>query len=142
MATSFVSGINHSDFEKSSDLGRRVLTRGPLALKACYTNKRIRVELNNGCSFELPCDQAQGLRGAKAADLKVIEIQAFGLGLYWPKLDVDLHVPSLLKGVLGTKSWMTQIGTVGGSAKSLSKAAASRENGAKGGRPRKLMLPV
>lgn len=137
MATKFISSISDADFEKSKEAGRRLLNRGPLAVAAGYANKRIRVELDNGCFFEFPCDQSQDLRGAKAADLKVIEIQASGLGLYWPKLDADLYVPALVKGVFGSKNWMAQIGGVGGSAKSANKAAASRQNGSKGGRPRK-----
>ena len=137
MATKFISSISDEDFEKSSEAGRRVLARGPVAVAAGYANKRIRVELDNGCFFEFPCDHAQGLRGAKAADLKVIQIQASGLGLHWPKLDADLYVPALVKGVLGTKNWMAQIGAVGGAAKSASKTAASRQNGPKGGRPRR-----
>ena len=137
MATKFISSISDEDFEKSSEAGRRVLARGPVAVAAGYANKRIRVELDNGCFFEFPCDHAQGLRGAKAADLKVIQIQASGLGLHWPKLDADLYVPALVKGVLGTKNWMAQIGAVGGAAKSASKTTASRQNGPKGGRPRR-----
>ncbi len=140
MATKFISSISDADFEKSSEAGRRLLARGPLAVAAGYANKRIRVELDNGCFFEFPCDHAQGLRGAKAADLKVIQIQASGLGLYWPHLDADLYLPALVKGVLGSKNWMAQIGAAGGSAKSANKATASRTNGAKGGRPRKNVL--
>jgi hypothetical protein len=95
------------------------------------------VELNNGCAFEFPVEHAQGLAGAKAADLRTIEIQAAGLGLYWPKLDADLYVPSLVKGILGTKQWMAQIGASGGRAATAAKAAAARANGKLGGRPRK-----
>ena len=73
----------------------------------------------------------------QAADLRNIEISAAGLGLHWPKLDADLHVPALIKGVLGTKQWMTQIGAAGGKAVTVAKAAAARANGKLGGRPRK-----
>lgn len=137
MATKFISAITETDFEKSREAGRRLLARGPLAVSAGYANKRIRVELDNGCFFEFPVDHAQGLQGAKAADLRIIEIQASGLGLHWPKLDADLSVPALVKGVLGTKAWMAQIGAVGGAVKSASKASASRQNGRLGGRPKK-----
>ena len=137
MATKFISGISDANFEKSNEAGRRLLARGPLAISAGYANKRIRVELDNGCFFEFPVDHAQGLQGAKAADLRIIEIQASGLGLHWPKLDADLSVPALVKGVLGTKAWMAQIGAVGGAVKSASKASASRQNGRLGGRPKK-----
>lgn len=137
MATKFTTTITDADFEKSSEAGRRLLARGPLAVSASYANKRIRVELDNGCFFEFPVDHAQGLQGAAVDDLKVIEIQASGLGLHWPALDADLYVPALVKGILGTKRWMAQIGAAGGSVKSASKATSSRQNGTLGGRPKK-----
>lgn len=140
MATKFISNISDADFEKSSEAGSRLLARGPLAVSAAYASKRIRVELDNGCYFEFPVDHAQGLKGAKAADLRIIEIQASGLGLHWTKLGVDLFVPALVKGVLGTKAWMAQIGAAGGATKSANKATASRLNGRLGGRPKKQSL--
>ncbi len=124
-------------FTKASELGRRLLARGPLATAVRYESGRIHVELNNGCAFDFPVEQAQDLAGAKVADLRVIEIQASGLGLYWPKLDADLYVPTLIKGVLGTKHWMAEIGASGGRAATASKATAARANGKLGGRPKK-----
>lgn len=140
MATKSISNITDADFQKSNEAGRRLLARGPLAIAAEYANRRIRVKLGNGCFFEFPVDHAQGLQGAKASDLKIIEIQALGLALHWPKLGTDLHVPSLVKGVLGTKAWMAQIGAVGGAIKSANKASASRQNGRLGGRPKKAVV--
>jgi hypothetical protein len=132
-----ISTIDEETFGKATERGRRLLERGPLATAARYQAGRIHVELNNGCAFEFPVEHAQGLAGAKAADLRTIEVQAAGLGLYWPKLDADLYVPSLVKGILGTKQWMAQIGASGGRAATAAKAAAARANGKLGGRPRK-----
>ena len=132
-----VSAIDEAIFAKAAEQGRRILARGPLAIAARYEAGRIHVELNNGCAFEFPVEHAQGLAGAKATDLRTIEVSAAGLGLHWPKLDADLYVPALVKGVLGTKQWMAQIGAVGGRAATGAKAAAARTNGKLGGRPRK-----
>lgn len=67
-----------------------------------------------------------------------IEITPTGLGLHWPRLDADLYLPSLLKGVLGSPSWMAGLmGRMGGRVRSKAKAAAARANGRRGGRPRK-----
>jgi Protein of unknown function (DUF2442) len=131
------SMIDAAAFAKASEPGRKLLARGPLATAARYEAGRIRVELNNGCAFEFPVKHAQGLAGAKATDLRAIEIQASGLGLYWPKLNADLYVPSLVKGVLGSRQWMAQIGAAGGKVVTRAKAAAARANGRLGGRPRK-----
>lgn len=129
--------IDEATLAKANERGRRILARGPLATAAKYAAGRIRVELNNGRAFEFPVEQAQGLAGAKAADLRNIEISGAGLGLHWPKLDADLYVPALVKGVLGTKQWMKQIGAAGGKSVTVAKAAAVRANGKLGGRPRK-----
>jgi Protein of unknown function (DUF2442) len=129
--------IDDAVFAKASERGRRLLVRGPLATSARYEAGRIHVELNNGCAFEFPVAHAEGLAGAKALELRTIEVSASGLGLHWPKLDADLYVPALVKGILGTKQWMTQIGALGGSAATVAKATASRANGKLGGRPRK-----
>lgn len=131
------STIDEASLAKASERGRRLMARGPLATAARYEAGRIHVELSNGCAFEFPVAHAQGLAGAKAADLRRIEVSAAGLGLHWPTLDADLYVPALVKGILGTRQWMTQIGAVGGRAASGAKAAAARANGKHGGRPRK-----
>jgi hypothetical protein len=132
-----MAALDDAAVAKASARGRRLLARGPLATAARYDAGRIHVELSNGCAFEFPVEHAQGLAGAKVADLTTIEITAGGLGLYWPRLDADLYVPTLVKGVLGTRQWMAQIGAVGGQAATNAKAAAARANGKLGGRPRK-----
>jgi Protein of unknown function (DUF2442) len=132
-----VSMIDEASFAKSNERGRKVLARGPLAISARYDTGRIHVELNNGCAFVFPVDHTQDLAGAKITQLRTIEITAAGLGLHWPKLDADLYVPSLVKGVLGTKEWMAQIGASGGKSVTVVKTAASRTNGKLGGRPKK-----
>jgi hypothetical protein len=70
--------------------------------------------------------------------LKVIEISPAGWGLHFPKLDADVYVPALFEGIYGSKAWMKQLASRAGSVKSEAKAATSRENGKKGGRPRKV----
>lgn len=139
-AKAHASEIDDTTFAKASEQGRRLLARGPLATAARYEAGRIHVELNNGCAFEFPVEQAQDLAGAKKADLQQIEISASGLGLHWPKLDADLYVPSLVKGILGTRQWMAEIGATGGKATTDAKAAAARANGRLGGRPLKPRL--
>jgi hypothetical protein len=133
------SYIDDAAYQKATELGRRLMLRSPLAIAARYAAGRVHVELNNGCAFVFPVEQTQGLAGAKAADLRTIEIQGSGLGLYWPALEADLYVPSLVKGVLGTKQWMTHIGASGGAVKTKAKSDAARVNGKLGGRPKKTL---
>lgn len=110
------------------------------AVSARYDRRRSRVvvALNTGVELTFPTRLAEGLADASPDSLAEIEISPAGLGLHWPRLDADLYVPGLLQGVFGSKRWMArQLGAEGGRARTAAKVAASRENGRKGGRPRK-----
>jgi hypothetical protein len=111
------------------------------AVSARYDRRRSRiiVVLNTGVELAFPTRLAEGLAGASPEDLADIEISPAGLGLHWPRLDADLYVPALLQGVFGSKSWMArELGAEGGRARTVAKVAASRENGRRGGRPKKV----
>ena len=120
--------------------GRNELEDTPRARRARYdaATGNIIVELTNGCSFTFPARRAQGLESASDEALAEVEILGMGLGLHWEPLDVDLSVPALLAGLFGTQRWMDrQRAAKAGSARSAAKAEAARQNGAKGGRPRR-----
>ena len=110
------------------------------AVTAHYDRRtsRIVVKLNTDVQISFPARVAEGLADASPDELAAIEITPSGLGLHWPRLDADLYVPGLLAGQFGSKRWMAaQLGAAGGRARSQAKAKSSRENGRKGGRPRK-----
>jgi hypothetical protein len=117
---------------------RRTRT-GPRAESARYDREtgRVEVELRNGCLFAFPAEMGQGLRGASPEELAGVEVTPGGYGLHWEALDADLAVPALMAGVFGTEAWMRELGRAGGRRTSDAKAAAARENGRRGGRPRK-----
>lgn len=99
---------------------------------------RLVVDLSSGVVVMVPMHLIQELAGADPEALAKIEISPSGLALHWPSLDADVYVPGLMQGEFGTKRWMAaQLGAAGGRAKTAAKAAAARQNGAKGGRPRK-----
>lgn len=104
------------------------------AVRYDRARERVAVELTNGCTFTFPPRLAQGLESATEDQLAQVEVLGRGTGLHWESLDVDLSVPDLLAGLFGTKSYMARRA---GQARSPAKAAASRANGAKGGRPRR-----
>jgi hypothetical protein len=127
-----------SDAEIDAALSRGATLRAsePRAVTARYDpgERRIVVDLTNGCRFSFPPHLAQGLENATDAELAGVEILGAGYGLHWEALDADLSVPGLLSGILGTAAFMARRA---GQATSAAKAAAARRNGAKGGRPRK-----
>lgn len=129
--------ISRSHLDRARAKGADIIKHGPVAVSARYRAGMIFVELSSGVEVRFPVRLAQGLENAGPKDLAEIRIEARGLGLHWPKLDVDLYVPSLLRGVLGTKKWMAEIGKLGGSVTSAAKARAAAENGKLGGRPKK-----
>lgn len=116
--------------------GRAAHANEPRAAAARYdrSSGRVIVDLENGCTFAFPPRLAQGLEAASDDQLAAVEILGRGYGLHWEELDVDLSLLGLMAGIFGTKAWMARRA---GQTTSAAKAAASRANGAKGGRPRK-----
>jgi hypothetical protein len=83
----------------------------PRARWACYdrTSGNIVIHLKDGSTFMFPHYLGQGLANATPDDLAAVEVTPSGIGLHWETLDVDLTVPSLLRGIYGTKTWMEQL---------------------------------
>ncbi len=116
--------------------GAEKLRFEPRAKSARYDRSvdRVVVELTSGASFAFPPRLVEGLADASGAALSAIEIEGVGFTLHWSEIDVDYSVGGLINGVFGTARWMA---AQAGKAQSPKKAAASRANGRKGGRPRK-----
>ena len=99
---------------------------------------RVVIALASGLELAFSPKHAQGLENAHPADLVDAEITPSGLGIHFPRLDADIYLPALLEGFLGSKRWMAaEMGKIGGTASTDAKAAASRQNGKLGGRPKK-----
>ncbi len=95
---------------------------------------RVLVDLTNGCSFAFPPRLAQELQDATVDQIAEVEVLGAGSGLHWEALDVDLSLPGLMAGLVGTAAHMAGRA---GRATSPAKASAARTNGARGGRPRR-----
>jgi hypothetical protein len=97
------------------------------------------VKLSNHRRLILPIEDVQGLDKATHDQMQNYELLGHGTGISFPDLDVDLYVPALMEGVYGNRRWMAHLGRKGGGAKTAAKRRASQANGAKGGRPRKVV---
>ena len=132
--------LTDAAFTAAEARGQAILETEPRAVSARYSRKtgRVTIELMNGCSYVFPTRLVQGLSEADPDNLEDVEVDGMGFNLHWSKLDVDLYVPALVAGIFGTRHWMRKaLARQAGQATSAAKAAAARENGRKGGRPRK-----
>jgi hypothetical protein len=128
--------LTDTEIDAALERGRRVRATEPRATAARYDPRtgKMTAELTNGCTFIFPARLVQGLESATDEDLAAVEVFPQGHGLHWERPNVDISVPGLVNGIFGTRSHMARIA---GKSTSPAKAAASRANGAKGGRPRK-----
>lgn len=108
---------------------------GPLVVQASYEpgRRRVVVEMDNGCTFGFPVDLVPGTGNATPEQLARIDIHN-GEAIVWEELNTDTDVRGILIRAFDVKRWAAQYM---GSMTSPAKSAAARENGKKGGRPRK-----
>lgn len=132
--------ISDAEFAAANRRGATKKAAFPAVVSVRYDRRisRVVISLASGLQVAFAPRDAQGLEHAHPADLVDAEISPSGLGVHFPKLDADIYLPALLEGFLGSKLWMaSQMGAAGGKAVSEAKTAAARENGKRGGRPKK-----
>jgi hypothetical protein len=131
-----------TDAKINRALERAKTLRESRVLNATYNPELnlLLLQLSDGHRRVIPAEDVEGLQTATVAQRSAIEILGKGTGLHWPKLNLDLYVPTLLQGITGTKRWLAEMGRKGGSAKTPKKRKASQRNGRFGGRPKKLAV--
>lgn len=97
----------------------------------------IDLKFAGGGSMGIPRKAVPGLERSTPATIELVVVSPAGDALSWPALDVDIYVPGLVERVFGTRLFAAATGRRGGRRRSKAKAAASKANGAKCGRPRK-----
>jgi hypothetical protein len=129
--------LTDAQIDAATERGKVASASEPRARAVRYDRRlrRVVVELTNGCSFAFPPVVVVGLEAATDDQLAGVELLGAGYGLHWEALDVDLSVSRLLAGLFGTNAYMARRA---GQATSPAATAAAREDGAKGGRSRKL----
>lgn len=92
------------------------------------------VELRNGYTFGFPPERVPGLGGATREQLSEATISPSGDGLLWDNLNAHASLTGIVAEAFNLEQWAPRLL---GQRTSEAKAAAARENGKKGGRPRR-----
>ena len=116
------------------------------------------IELNNGLIVSFSPDLGQETILLNPKELSKVCLTATGDAIRWSEKGIGMEIGDILRGCFGSKKWMNRLvqeqrissnqypndkevrtawGKIGGSIRSLAKIRAARENGKKGGRPRK-----
>lgn len=106
-----------------------------VAAKFSQRFDRLDITLRNGIKLGFPRSDIEELHSAKPSQLARIDIQPGGDGISIRAIDVDISVPGLLADMLGG-AFARALGRRAKGRTSAKKAAASRRNGRRGGRPR------
>jgi hypothetical protein len=133
------AAVTDDEIEEALAVGRALDEQEPHVVDASYdaANDRIIVELDSGYGMLIPRRWLQGLEDATPEQLKAVQILGPGTAIAWDEPDVGFTVEGLTQGLFGSARWMRELGRAGGQKTSERKAASSRVNGAKGGRPKK-----
>ena len=99
--------ITQQEHDEAVERGQEQIRNNPgaIAVRFDLEHHLVTVDLNRGFSISFSPSRAQGLECATEEELSEIEITSSGLGIYFPKVDVDLWVPGLVKGRFGNDKW-------------------------------------
>ena len=139
MRTRATHPIATTDAEINRAIARAEHSQLRRAIAATYDSAEdaIAIRFADGVRMSVPRKLVQGLQHATPEQLARMEFEGPGTGLAWPELQIAHYIPDLVAGVFGTRQWLAEIGRRGGVRRTKAKAAASRANGAKGGRPKR-----
>ncbi len=127
-----------AQIERASACQSKIDAVEPRAKKVIFDDGRITLHFLNGAIFSFLPSMVEEIAQLPPEILATVELTPSGKGLRWDEPDIDLSIQGLLLGIFGSEVWMREIASKGGKSTSEKKKAASRANGKKGGRPKKV----
>jgi hypothetical protein len=127
-----------AEIDASLAAARSRKNRATHIVAASFDRKRdaIKATLSNGAEISVPRKSIAGLATVDPAGLLDLASQASGFSVWSERADCGVRLETLLEAVAGS-SLVTIAARIVGATPSAAKVAAARENGRKGGRPRK-----
>ncbi|MBM3268920.1 MAG: DUF2442 domain-containing protein [Candidatus Sericytochromatia bacterium] len=127
-----------TEYQAAVEAGKRT-RKHPLAIvKAEYLADQdaLYLVLKSGVAVEIPVAKIDELKGAPASQKTAVKVSPLRDTLMWEALDIYISARGLLADLCGLVDPAEQARRAG-SVTSEAKRAAVRENGKKGGRPKK-----
>lgn len=131
-------------FEQARLAGERLVETEPCARAIVFhpEARRFTLTLMGDTTIGFAAEAIPGLAHAPEAALANVEVIPSRTGLSWRTLDMDLSVSGLVLSLLAGSEWQRAIrlaaNRLAARTRSEARTQASRENGKKGGRPRKV----
>lgn len=132
--------ISEKMYEDALARGREALER-PHAVSASYNKGKheLTIKFSNGLKVNVDARKSTFLGKHLDADLSEPYVTPGGDGLIFDHANLSVGIPGLLAQFLPLDAARQVVASAMGSVRSEMKSAAARENGAKGGRPRKTL---
>jgi len=133
MSRSGLPEITEAEFQRGEAIGRLEVENGASAVRYDRACDQLVITMKSGAVAIMPRRTLPWLKNANPDDLDDVEVTPLCSSLLFSKLDEMFSVFGLIREAFGIN---TQ-NRIAAMMKSPSRARASRENGKKGGRPKK-----
>lgn len=125
---------------KAGVAAREARARGPKAQAVSVQDGNLILTLTGGAiagtTIFVPIENLPVIRDIAAEELPNVRVASGGSVIYWPGADVDYALYGLVERITGFRPVREHLSQTA-QARPPEKTAAARENGAKGGTPRK-----
>jgi hypothetical protein len=132
--------ISEEEYQRALDKGCAAML-DPYAIGARFSARShsLSIEYSNGMTVSLDVRKSPLLTAHPDADLSEPYVTPGGDGLIFDKADLSFGIPSLVAPFLPESLARQKISSIMGRVRSSKKAESSKANGARGGRPRKVL---